>query len=156
MFGVTEEGHSVCCHVHGFSPYFYVSLPEKFQPIHCGEFKTALNKELMNDLKSNRERISEPVLDLHVVDKINIFGYHGGNKTLFAKIVLAIPRLIAPAKRLLELGQVSTPSLGSCAYQAYESNVDFETRFSVDNDVVGCNWIQLIAGTYSRRAENSS
>jgi len=60
-------------------------------------------------------------------------------------------RLIAPAKRILELGQVSTPRLGSCAYQAYESNVDFETRFSVDNDVVGCNWIELLPGKYTRR-----
>jgi len=25
---VTEEGHSVMAHVHGFEPYFYVECPE--------------------------------------------------------------------------------------------------------------------------------
>ena len=27
MFGVTDSGNSVCCHVHGFAPYFYTPAP---------------------------------------------------------------------------------------------------------------------------------
>lgn len=27
MFGVTDNGNSVCCHIHGFAPYFYVPSP---------------------------------------------------------------------------------------------------------------------------------
>jgi len=27
MFGVTDNGNSVCCHIHGFAPYFYVPAP---------------------------------------------------------------------------------------------------------------------------------
>lgn len=92
MYGVTEDGHSLCCHIHGFSPYFYASLPEKFKPSHCGEFKVALNKAIMADLRSNREEITEPVLMVEIVYKMNIYGYHGNNKTPFAKITLAIPR----------------------------------------------------------------
>jgi hypothetical protein len=56
--------------------------------------------------------------------------------------------LIAPAKRLLERGEVSVSGLGSCAYQAFESNLDFESRFMVDRDVVGCNWLELPRGKY--------
>lgn len=26
-FGVTDEGISVCCHIHGFAPYFYTPAP---------------------------------------------------------------------------------------------------------------------------------
>lgn len=26
-FGVTDEGFSVCCHIHGFAPYFYTPAP---------------------------------------------------------------------------------------------------------------------------------
>jgi hypothetical protein len=31
IFGVTRQQNSVCCHVHGFAPYFYVSVPTNFR-----------------------------------------------------------------------------------------------------------------------------
>jgi len=94
MYGVTQEGYSVCCHIHGFSPYFYVSLPEKCTYAHCGDLKTALNKAIMADMRSNKQDIIEPVLKVDLVQKLNIYGYHGENKTQFAKIVVAIPRYV--------------------------------------------------------------
>lgn len=39
MFGVTKSGNSVCCHIHGFSPYFYASLPQTFTQADCSSFK---------------------------------------------------------------------------------------------------------------------
>lgn len=33
MFGVTDSGNSVCCHIHGFAPYFYVPAPNGKPPI---------------------------------------------------------------------------------------------------------------------------
>ena len=32
IFGVTDGGHSVCLHVHGFTPYFYVLAPPGKRP----------------------------------------------------------------------------------------------------------------------------
>ena len=31
IFGVTRNQNSVCCHVHGFAPYLYVTAPASFQ-----------------------------------------------------------------------------------------------------------------------------
>ena len=31
MFGLTMEGHSVLCHIHGFLPYFYVQAMKGFK-----------------------------------------------------------------------------------------------------------------------------
>lgn len=42
MFGVTEVGNSVCCHVHGFCPYLFVSAPSKFTEQHCKPFKVGI------------------------------------------------------------------------------------------------------------------
>ncbi|XP_015419485.1 PREDICTED: DNA polymerase delta catalytic subunit [Myotis davidii] len=100
-FGVTDEGVSVCCHIHGFAPYFYTPAP--------------------------------PVL----------------------RITLALPRLVAPARRLLEQG-VRVAGLGTPSFASYEANVDFEIRFMVDADIVGCNWLELPAGKYVLRPEGKA
>lgn len=43
MFGITKEGCSVCCHIHGFTPYFYISLPKTFTEEDCLPFKVLIN-----------------------------------------------------------------------------------------------------------------
>jgi len=39
LYGVTSDGNSVCCHVHGFTPYFFVTAPPKFTNANCHEFQ---------------------------------------------------------------------------------------------------------------------
>ena len=54
-----------------------------------------------------------------------------GNKLVpFIKITVAIQRLIAPTKRLLEGGHVSVPGVTAPTngYKAFEANIDFEIR----------------------------
>ena len=61
---------------------------------------------------------------------LGIYGYHGNRKLPFLKITMALPRLIAPAKRLLEQG-FTCPGYSVHGYQCYETNIDFEIRYSV-------------------------
>lgn len=56
-----------------------------------------------------------------------MYGYHGQRLMPFLKVVMALPRLIAPAKRLLEQG-LRCGTLGLHGFQAYEANIDFEIR----------------------------
>ncbi|XP_048473423.1 DNA polymerase delta catalytic subunit [Rhincodon typus] len=155
MFGITMEGNSVCCHVHGFMPYFYVKAPPGFGSEHLHDFQRELNTTVIKDMRSNKDNISQAVLAVDICMKENMYGYGGNTKTPFLKITMALPRLIAPAKRLLEQGFRfgSTPM---CNYQSYEANIDFEIRFMVDSDVVGCNWIELPAGKYLLREEQTT
>ena len=41
MYGVTNEGHSVMTHIHGFAPYLYVSAPPNFIEEDCGRFRVS-------------------------------------------------------------------------------------------------------------------
>ncbi|XP_069461450.1 DNA polymerase delta catalytic subunit isoform X2 [Ambystoma mexicanum] len=154
MFGITMEGNSICCHVHGFAPYFYVPAQTGFKEEHLSDFKKELNNSVIKDMRSNKESISQAVLAVDICMKENIYGYHGKRIMPFLKITMALQRLIAPAKRLLELGLRVGPFPMHC-YQSYEANIDFEIRFMVDSDVVGCNWIELPAGKYRLREEVS-
>lgn len=66
-----------------------------------------------------------PVLQVHLVQALSIMNYKGDEKITFAKITVALPRMIAAAKRLLERGANSfklvEPSF-------YETNIDFDIR----------------------------
>ncbi|XP_066276800.1 DNA polymerase delta catalytic subunit-like [Branchiostoma lanceolatum] len=151
MFGVTMEGNSVVCHVHGFSPYFYVPAKPEFKAEHCAQFRDALNKVVLNDMRSNKDNVKQAVLAVEMMERENMYGFHGNQKLSFLRITVALPRLIAPSKRLLEQG-FSCPGYGLHGYQSFESNVDFEIRFMVDTGVIGCNWIELPPGKYRVRS----
>lgn len=150
MSGVTMEGNSVMAHIHGFTPYFFVPAQPGFKRDDCERFKNALEAAVKKDLRSNREGIVDAVLAVDYVMKESIYGYHGNRKVPFLKITVALPRLIAPAKRMLEQGFVC-PGYSHYAFQTYESNIDFEIRFMTDTNVVGCNWIELPPGKFRVR-----
>ncbi|KAG8430271.1 hypothetical protein GDO86_018107 [Hymenochirus boettgeri] len=153
MFGVTSEGNSVCCHIHGFAPYFYVPCQTGLTQDNLNDFKKELNTAVIKDMRSNKDNISQAVLAVDMCKKESMYGYHGKRAIPFLKITMALPRLIAPAKRLLEQG-LRVGNLPTHSFQAYEANIDFEIRFMVDNDIVGCNWIELPAGKYRLRTED--
>ena len=91
-------------------------------------FQDALNGVVIRDLRSNRENITQAVLAVELQKKESIYGFHNNRKLPFLKITMALPRLIAPAKRLLEQG-FACPGFGTHGYQSYESDVGFEIRF---------------------------
>ncbi|XP_055528317.1 DNA polymerase delta catalytic subunit [Wyeomyia smithii] len=150
MFGITEEGNSVCAHVHGFTPYLYVAAPRGFNKSHLAEFRAALDKSVLNDMRSNKDNVQEAVLDVELVQRQSILGYNGEEKFTFIKVTVALPRLCAAVKRLLEKEQMM-PSMDFQDCRVYESNIDFDIRFMVDTDVVGCSWIELPAGSWQLR-----
>uniref|UniRef100_A0A8C1RL11 DNA polymerase n=1 Tax=Cyprinus carpio TaxID=7962 RepID=A0A8C1RL11_CYPCA len=152
MFGVTDSGNSVCCHIHGFAPYFYVPAPNGFTSAHLAEFQRELNSAVLKDMRSNKDNIAVTVLAVDITRKESMYNYHGNKPHDFLRITMAMPRLIAPAKRLLEQG-FKFANFATQSYQAYEANIDFEIRFMVDSDVVGCCWIELPKGKYRLREE---
>uniref|UniRef100_A0A8D8ACP3 DNA polymerase n=1 Tax=Culex pipiens TaxID=7175 RepID=A0A8D8ACP3_CULPI len=150
MFGITQEGNSVCAHVHGFTPYLYVAAPRGFGKSHLAEFRTALDKSVLNDMRSNKENVQEAVLDVELVERQSIMGYNGEEKFSFIRVTVALPRLLAAVKRLLEKEQMM-PSMDFQDCRVYESNIDFDIRFMVDTNVVGCSWIEIPEGKWRIR-----
>lgn len=151
MYGVTMDGNSVCCHVHGFCPYLFVTAPTNFNDKHCRPFKEALDDKVKKDMRSNPENVQDTILAVEIVKKKNIYGYGGEEELSFLKITVALPRLVAACKRILEK-EVVYPTF-THDYRAFESNIDFDIRFMVDTSVVGCSWIELPAGKWKLRGK---
>lgn len=152
MYGITSEGNSVCCHVHGFTPYFYVTVPVNFTESSCNEMKTNLNKAILEDLRGNKDNIKECVLEVRLVQAKSIMYYKGDSNITFARVSVALPKLIAAAKRLIERQPLS---FGLMDPQFYETNIDFDIRFMVDTSIVGCSWIELPVGKWFLRTIDS-
>lgn len=146
------EGNSVCAHVHGFSPYLYVIAPDNFQKAYLPEFKKRLDAAIIKDIKANKENIQEAILRVDLIQKQSIQFYTGEEKNNFIKITVALPKLIAGVKRLLEREiLMSEVNFQDC--RTFESNIDFDIRFMVDTKVVGCSWIELQPKTWTLRAK---
>lgn len=154
MFGVTMEGNSVCCHVHGYCPYFYITAPRDFEQRHCSDLHEALDKKVIADMRGNKDNVQEAVLAVELVQRLNIHGYQGDDKQTYIKITVTMPRFVAAASRLLKKEVImSNFDFQDC--RAFENNIDFDIRFMVDTHVVGCNWIELPPGVWRLRGRNS-
>lgn len=86
-----------------------------------------LNDVVMAERRSNKDNLSEAVLEVKIVKGKSLMEYQGEEDSYFAKITMALPTLIAPAKRLLETTTVYQPT-ATHLFKSFESNVDYELR----------------------------
>ncbi|KAJ6305585.1 hypothetical protein OIU78_021014 [Salix suchowensis] len=153
IFGVTGEGHSVCCLVHGFEPYFYVSCPPGMNPDDISHFHHNL-EGMMREVNRNT-KVPKFVRRIELVHKRSIMYYQQQQSHPFLKIVVALPTMVAGCRGILDKG-IQIDGLGMRSFLTYESNVLFALRFMIDCNVVGGNWIEVPAGKYRKTSKSLS
>ena len=151
MYGVNENGNSILAHLYGYVPYLYSSAPNGVKNSDLYKFVGALNMAVRHEVKA-KDVPEHVVLDIKLVTKENVYGFHGNKKAQFLCIELVLPKYISATKRVLESG-MDFPGYGMQGYHTYESNIDFEIRFMADMNIVGCNWIEVPAGMYKIRSQ---
>lgn len=145
MFGVTSEGHSVCCQVHGFQPYFYISCLDGMGPDDIPKLKQTLEARMRESNRSSKSPVF--VTGIEIVQKRSLMYYQQQRSRPFLKITVALPTMVASCRGILEKG-IQIEGLGQRCFLTYESNVLFALRFMIDCDIVGGNWVEVKAGTY--------
>lgn len=91
------------------------------------------------------------VIRVERVKKQSIWGYHFNEMGDFLQITVALPALVATARRMLEKG-ITVPGLGMKFFSTYESNLQFALRYMVDKNLRGGGWVELPKGSYRIRA----
>ncbi|KAJ4831435.1 DNA polymerase delta catalytic subunit [Turnera subulata] len=153
IFGVTREGHSVCCNVHGFEPYFYISCPPGMGPDDISRFHQILEGRMR---EANRNsKVPKFVQRVELVKKRSIMYYQKESSYPFLKIVVALPTMVSGCRGILDKG-IHIDGLGTKSFMTYESNVLFALRFMIDCNVVGGNWIEVPAGKYRKTSKSLS
>lgn len=115
IFGITEEGHSVCIDINGFKPYFYVRIPQKWNNIILERFVNALRKKLPKDYRYYIE-------DFKIVKRKIFRGFTNNALYKFAKITFKNKKIFYNCKyiiknnneSLLEHKKVSRKLKGNC------------------------------------------
>ena len=98
MYGVTNEGHSVLAHVHGFLPHFYVPAPsDTFSDEDCATFHSVLDAAVRGDARGGQGLV-KAVLAVEIELKSSMYNFHFNRKHPFLKVTMATPKLLAPAK----------------------------------------------------------
>lgn len=158
LFGVTRDGHSILCHVHGFHPYFYVHIGKKPDSSKLEKFREALDEKCRQKSTAKFSSLPSQILKVEHETKRSIYGYSGQQDQDFLKITVLLPQLVRSVAMLFERDEV--PSMGvyfpaqtDRGYTMFESNIEFEIRFMVDNKVFGCSWVELPANKYKLREQ---
>lgn len=143
----------MCCHVHGFQPYFYCALPPGLSPDDLESFRKALN-DRTGEATAGRSKQPVYVTRVETVKKQTLWNYQKEASRLFLKVTCALPNNVATCRGILEKG-LSVPGLqgGPYSLATFESNVLFVLRFMVDCHITGGNWVSLPPGAWAPRGD---
>lgn len=146
MFGITEDGVSVCVRVTGFKPYYYYSMPAHYSGNENLEIlRLNLNDAISNITARNGNNNQGCIDKIEFVNKKNIMYYNNQKLTKYIKITF--PN-VYDMRNFEDYASKPNRILNFSLLEKFEYNVDFTVRFMCDLDIVGCCWIELPAGSW--------
>lgn len=157
MFGVTRDGHSILCHVHGFHPYFYVYTARKPDESKLEQFRQMLDDRSRSQGNLKVNPLPQLVIRVEYVSAKSIYGYFGNDQQHFLKIVVVIPQAMRLVQNVFQKGEADSMGVyeagspDAAGRQIYEANIEYEIRYMCDLNVHGCSWIELPPGKYKTR-----
>jgi DNA polymerase delta subunit 1 len=99
IYGVSDAGNSYMAYVHGFQLYFYVPAWPGFTNADIKVFADTLNQALLGGTRE--KNLTHAVLTCEVVERTSVWGYQFGRKSQLLKVTVAVPALVATARRVL-------------------------------------------------------
>jgi DNA polymerase elongation subunit (family B) len=162
MYGVTEDGHSVTCQLHGFEPYFFLKLPSDWDPLNerekLRELRNMLLTEKVQKKKYNRNtksydnynatvipyRMKDHLSYMKIVKRKDYWGFTNREDFSFIKIRVKSQSLFNILKRWFSENK----------WKLYGSNLDPFLRYIHEKKIQPCGWVSLPAEAYTLVDEN--
>lgn len=141
--GVNSLGQSVCLKVTGFTPYFYVLIPDSWKKNDQQLFFNYIKKKLYKN--------SYGLADYNIVEKMKLYPYLAKRKFKFMRLIFKTDKAFNNCARyiLSSKKQEETPIKidGICEqwnyYEAFETNINHLNRFCHVLDIETTGWIRV-------------
>ena len=125
-------------HVTDFLHYLYIAAPLLFAKDDCHGLQNYLEQGFSSH---------EPVIDsIQMVEREDIFGFQGNQKSPYLKISVTDPRHISKVRSRLES---SEPILYKSFWAGHSQglktfdNLDYVLRFMIDTGITGMSWVEI-------------
>ena len=147
LFGRTADDKDVCLKVTGFTPFFYVEVPEKWNQAQADKFTEVLKNKVAWATSNNPNYdfdLSESLVKHCLVQKHKFYNF---SKKKFFKFIMLVFKSHTGMREyanilsrpLKAVGLTKDPML----YQRYECNIEPHIRFMHINNLLPCGWVTI-------------
>lgn len=160
LFGRTEDDKDVCLKITGFTPFFYVEIPDKWTDRQVDKFVEILKNKVSwctTNSPNYEYDLSNSLIKYTVVQKHKFYNFT--NKKIFKFVMLVFKSHTAMrefanilARPLKAHGLTKEPML----YQRYESNIEPHIRFMHIMKLTSCGWVSIDKKTLKVNKEYSN
>ena len=141
MFGINEKGETCCIYINDFQPFFYVKVGDKWGQYEANELKNELSKKVL-------KFYSDSIVSCKIVDFYKLYGFSGGKKNKFVKIVFNSISAMNKYKGLWNQyinNEVVRKNLHfkKVELELYESNIPPLLRYFHINNISPSGWVNI-------------
>jgi len=135
VFGVDEEGQSVCLSIPDFKPYFYIRVPDYWSKVHAAQFQVQLEAVAPE----------ASVTQVKLMRRKDFWGFTNNTLFNFARIDFDNHESFKRVRSVLEHGRRKLQVCGRDygPFQAYEANIDPFVRLIHIKDIKPSGWIRV-------------
>ena len=141
MFGINERGKTCSIIVKGYTPFFYVKIPDNWGLGHKTEFIEFIKEHTLSDY--NRDGL----VDCKLIRRKKLYGFDGGKLHKFLVIKFVNMRVFHKVKKLWfnREGKLLKGGFkfGKDRLELYESNIPPLLRFFHIKEISPSGWISL-------------
>ena len=139
VFGVTNDGDSVICHVHGFKPYYYIKVHGDFTKKNLNSLMKFVDdsyilKKYQNVLVTNK---------VTLVSAKDIYGFNNNTKYKFVRLVFNSHTVMMKSRYIFK-NMITIPGVfKDVKLQLFESNIEPFIKFVHSRDIQTCGWVNV-------------
>ncbi len=148
--GVDSDGNTIYVKITGFTPYFYVQIPETFSNQDADR--------LFKSLKNKLYKESYGLVDYHLVHKHKAKPFLAGRSFKLLKLNFKTEKSFKKCKYMFsDINQEKYPikvdGVSNRKYEAFDSNIEHITRFFHITEVKSTGWIKI--NKFTENIENN-